>query len=84
MRNSKYNDIRGRDGGGEQGVKGKEFQCRVGQAVLVPKSGTPDLGFGWEPTPATTLAAVVPRQASQEVGIGRATWRGTTGDALRI
>ena len=37
------------------------------------KSGTPNLGFDWEPTPTTTLIAMVPCQASQKAGLlGRA------------
>jgi hypothetical protein len=62
--------VKGRDGEGEQGVKGKEFHCRGRQAALMAKSGMPDLGFGWEPTPTTTLASMGPRQAGREVGVG--------------
>jgi hypothetical protein len=49
--------------------------------ALLAKSGTPDLGIGWEPIPATTLAIVVPCQIDRKVGIGKAAWWGTTGNA---
>jgi hypothetical protein len=32
-----YRGVRGRDGGGEQGVKGNEFHCRGRQEALVAK-----------------------------------------------
>jgi hypothetical protein len=51
-------------------------------AALIAKSGVLDLEFGWEPTPATTLAAMVPCQGGQKVGVGKFAWRGTTSDAL--
>ena len=59
----KYRDIRGVQGcdkGSEQGIKDKEFHCRWGQVALMAKSSAPDLVFSWEPTPATTLATMVP------------------------
>jgi hypothetical protein len=49
----------------------------------VAKSGIPDLGFGWELTPATTLAVVVPRQVGWKVGVGEFAWSDIIGDALR-
>jgi hypothetical protein len=47
-------------------MKEKEFHYRGRQAAIVAKSGVLDLKFGWKPTPATTLAAVVPCQASRK------------------
>jgi hypothetical protein len=66
-----YGGVRG-DGGCEQGMRGKEFHYNGEQTTLMAKNGALDLGFGWEPTPTTTLAAVVPHQASPKVGVGRA------------
>jgi hypothetical protein len=40
-------------------MKEKEFHYRGRQAAIVAKSGVLDLKFGWKPTPATTLAAVL-------------------------
>jgi hypothetical protein len=56
----------------------------IAAATLVAKSGAPDLGFGWEPTPATTLTIVVPRQVGWKVSVGEVAWRGTTSDALSL